>query len=171
MILGKKHSYETDYAGAYPASVIAYDFVKRGIDEGNPVTQMKLQKLIFFAHGLHLASQDAPLTKEYFQAWKFGPVIPNVYHEYKLYGSAPIIETDLILFQSKRTPDTDCIDKESLEMIDVAWQTLNKFTAIQLSNWTHNADSPWTKHYKQDEQYVIIPNEDIKMYFDKFVKK
>ena len=81
---------------AYPASLIAQLFVKKGIEEGNPITQMKLQKVVYFAHGLYLGSQRKPLIKESFQAWKFGPVVPDIYHTYKLYGSAPITDTDWI---------------------------------------------------------------------------
>src|SRR5215469_2786509 len=98
---------------SYPASLIAYAFVKRGIDDGNPVTQMKLQKLVYFAHGLHLASYNEPLISEKFQAWKYGPVVPAIYRDYKLYGSSPILDTDL-LFISTNLSDPD----EKLELID-----------------------------------------------------
>jgi uncharacterized phage-associated protein len=65
---------------AYPASLIAQLFVNRAIKEGNPITQMKLQKMVYVAHGLYLASHNEPLIKENFQAWRFGPVVPDIYH-------------------------------------------------------------------------------------------
>ncbi|MGN6477898.1 MAG: Panacea domain-containing protein, partial [Flavipsychrobacter sp.] len=63
----------------YPASVIAYAFVIKGIEEGNPVTQMKLQKLVYFANGIYLAQGYGPLIKESFQSWEYGPVVPEIY--------------------------------------------------------------------------------------------
>ena len=170
MILTRKKE-SIEVVGAYPASVIAYDFVRMGIAEQNQVTQMKLHKLIFFAHGLYLASLDAPLINEYFEAWKFGPVVPSVYHEYKLYGSGPISNFDFTPYGYLDIPDLNQIDEQSKSVIDIAWKTLNKFDGIQLSNWTHNPDSAWSKHYKPDIQSVLIPNEDIKAYFKRFIKE
>ena len=80
----------------YSASVIAYAFVQKGIEEGKFVTQMKLQKMVYFAHGYHLARYNEPLIREEFEAWKFGPVVPSIYQSYKLYGSDMIIDTGLI---------------------------------------------------------------------------
>ena len=80
---------------AYPASFIANGFLTRAIQEGNLITQMKLQKILYFAQGLHLATYGTPLIQENFQAWKFGPVIPEIYQIYKFYGSEPITDTTL----------------------------------------------------------------------------
>ncbi|QLH42366.1 MAG: DUF4065 domain-containing protein [Coxiellaceae bacterium] len=48
---------------------------------------MKLAKLIYVAHGWSLALNDVPLIDEAVQAWKFGPVIESVYHEFKHFGN------------------------------------------------------------------------------------
>ena len=64
----------------YSSVLIAGQFVNLGVKENNPVTQMKLQKMVFFAHGLHLALNNGdPLIREKFLAWKFGPVVPTIY--------------------------------------------------------------------------------------------
>lgn len=61
---------------SYSAKDIAMAFVKKAIESGKPVTQMQLQKMVYFAHGLHLANtKGEPLVKEEFQAWRYGPVI------------------------------------------------------------------------------------------------
>jgi uncharacterized phage-associated protein len=51
---------------------------------------MKLIKTVFIAHGFYLASKDKPLVNEFVQAWKYGPVIDSVYHEFKGLGHKPI---------------------------------------------------------------------------------
>jgi uncharacterized phage-associated protein len=153
---------------AYSAAIIAYAFVKKGIEDGNPVTQMKLQKLVYFAHGLHLALYGEPLISEKFQAWKFGPVVPAIYHEYKFYGSSPIVNTDLLfLFGDVEQYDEALakLDSKAKKAIALTWGALKDSSAIQLSNWTHKKDSPWEKNYTDGVSDIVIPNEEIQKYF------
>jgi uncharacterized phage-associated protein len=150
---------------AYPASLIAYAFVKKGIDEGKFVTQMKLQKLVYFAQGYHLAKYNTPLIKENFQAWKFGPVVPEIYQDFKLYGSKLITDT-----ASFRPVETDqkryLLDNQALDSIQYTWSVLKDFSAMALSNWTHQPQAPWSKVYDPAGKSTPIPNDDIKTYFE-----
>jgi len=159
----------------YPASLIAYAFVKKGIESGSPVTQMKLQKLVYFAHGLHLAADDGPLINEIFQAWKFGPVIPSIYHDYKFYGSSPISDPDLyFVFGEASSADMklSMLSTTAEKSINATWDGLKDASAVQLSNWTHKDGGPWKRYYQPGVNDVAIPNEDIKEYFkENFVKK
>ena len=66
------------------------------IENLSKITPLKLQKLIYFAHGWHLAIRDQPLIDELVEAWEYGPVIPNVYHEFKVFGNQPITETGTV---------------------------------------------------------------------------
>jgi len=156
---------------SYSATIIAYAFVKKGIEERKFVTQMKLQKLIYFAHGLHLAKGCGPLIDQTFQAWKFGPVVPLVYQDYKLYGSDYIINTDR-LFWLFDEPDLKQLysDKDAVETINTTWELLKGVDAISLSAWTHKEGSPWSNHYKAGISDVEIPNTEIEAYFkDQFL--
>jgi uncharacterized phage-associated protein len=157
----------------YPALAVAYAFVKKGIEEEIPFTQMKLQKLVFFAHGLYLATESSqPLIKENFQAWKFGPVVPEIYHTYKYYGDEKINDT-FWLFGAEDSWDETLknADKKSQEAIDATWSALKSMSAIKLSNWTHKEGSPWQKVYKPGIHSVEIPNEKIEAYFKRNVIK
>lgn len=152
----------------YNAALIAYAFVKKGIEEGNPLTQMKLQKVVYFAQGLSLALKDKELVKENFQAWKYGPVIPSIYHDYKLYGSSPIQDTEWLPWTIDL--DLDCLDTDANSIIQDTWDIVGDIPGAQLSNWTHKSDSPWSKHYKPGVPDIIIPKEDIQEYFMQFKK-
>jgi len=55
-----------------------------------PVTNLALQKLLYFAHGLYLMEARRPLVSGYFEAWKFGPVHPAAYASFKGAGDQPI---------------------------------------------------------------------------------
>ena len=63
--------------------LIASKFIQLGIDQGRPITPMKLQKMLYLAHGIHLAAYDRPLLKEPIEAWSYGPIIPDVYQNFK----------------------------------------------------------------------------------------
>lgn len=154
----------------YPASLIAYAFVKKGIEEGIPVTQMKLQKMVYFAQGTHLALHKEPLVKDIFQAWKYGPVIPSIYHTYKLYGSSPITDTDWITYEYDGN-DLSQLDDNAKETVEYTWSVLKETNAIKLSNWTHNVGSPWQLNYVDGASDAPIPNNDIQTYFESFLEK
>lgn len=156
----------------YPAIAIAYEFAKRGIEDKNPVTQMKLQKLVYFAHGVHLAEYKQPLISERFQAWEYGPVVPEIYSAYKIYGSDPIVDTDNLFWflstSQKEIIKNTSLTKEARQAIDVTWDILKDIDAITLSVWTHREGSPWKAHYRNG----IIPNDEIGDYFlQEFQKK
>lgn len=57
---------------------------------GIRVTNLALQKLLYFAHGIHLTQTTQPLLTGYFEAWQYGPVHPSVYRAFKESGSSPI---------------------------------------------------------------------------------
>lgn len=155
----------------YSASVIAYAFVKKGIEEGLPVTQMKLQKMVYAAHGFHLALYGEPLIKEQFQAWKYGPVVRDIYNTYRFYGSQPISNTDWLFFMDNFETELRLLDERAKGIIDYTWKTLKSWNAGQLSNWTHKHGSPWQRVYVDGVSDILIPNDDITNYFKQFVVK
>src|ERR1700743_3270603 len=106
---------------SYPASLIAYAFVVQGISEGNPITQMKLQKIVYFAQGVYLNLFNKPLVREAFQAWKFGPVVPDIYRIFKFYGSKPITDTDYLFAIDDYSSNLKNLDEGALEAIEMTW--------------------------------------------------
>jgi uncharacterized phage-associated protein len=153
---------------SYPASLIAYAFVKKGINEGKFVTQMKLQKLVYFAQGYHLAKYHTPLISENFQAWMYGPVVPEIYQDFKLYGSRPITDTNEFSPSLSYKPPFR-LDAEAVDTIDYTWEVLKDISAMSLSNWTHQPNAPWAKVYDPDSKSTPISNDDIKQYFEKLL--
>src|SRR5256885_15287234 len=96
---------------------IANYFIQRGIDSNKSVTPMKLQKLIYFAHGWYWAIKNEPLIDESVEAWKYGPVIPSVYHAFKHYGTDSIksLKTDI---WSRGAIVTN---PETIEILELVW--------------------------------------------------
>jgi uncharacterized phage-associated protein len=149
------------------AEIVAKEFVKMGISSGEPLTQMKLQKMVFFAQGLHLALHGDPLCSEPFFAWKFGPVIPSIYQLYKKWGSSPIVEKPVPLPQAANpgNPEVPGLSSTEREAIDYTWEITKNLDGITLSNWSHAANSPWAQAYAKGEN-TIISNAIIKEYFE-----
>jgi uncharacterized phage-associated protein len=156
----------------YNASLIALKFVMLGIESENPITQMKLQKMLFIAQGIHLVLNDRkPLFEEPIQAWKYGPVVPQIYKQYKFYGSQPILDTELLTMFNGELPKIDDINPAATKAIDLTWKLTKDISASKLSSWTHNPNSPWSKIFEQSTNDLVIPNELIASYFDQFVIK
>jgi len=149
----------------YSASVIARFFVRKGIENKQYVTQMKLQKMVYFAHGLHLAMHGKPLVNEEFEAWKFGPVVPDIYSTYKQWGSAMINQDndDVLMWALNRT-DSDVLADSVEEAINMTWEITKDVSGFRLSEWTHADGGPWKQAYKPYYN-CPIPNESIQQYF------
>lgn len=73
-----------------------YNLFLRNVDneDTDDISNLKLQKLLYYAQGCYLAMYDAPLFKEDIVAWAHGPVVREVYDEYKAYGSGGITPPD-----------------------------------------------------------------------------
>jgi uncharacterized phage-associated protein len=167
---------------AYDALAIANYFLDKAEKEGKSLTPMAVQKLTYFAHGWYLALMDQPLINQRVQAWDYGPVIAELYHEFKDFGKDPITRKAV----ERKFEDSD--EYVSLgggrlveptippgpehglvrSFLDRVWNVYGGFTAIQLSNLTHQDDEPWTKARQQNPvgtRYAIIDDELIKASF------
>jgi uncharacterized phage-associated protein len=151
----------------YPASLIAYAFAKKGVEECNFVTQMKLQKMVYFAHGYHLAKYKEPLIIEFFEAWKFGPVVQSIYGIYRSYGNSYITEVSNRTFEKQLTT----LSEAAKDAIEYTWKVTKRLSGTALSSWTHIPDSPWATSYIPNVMGVVIPNERIKDYFTNLLLK
>lgn len=150
---------------AQDPSLIAYAFVKKGIRELNPVTQMKLQKMVYFAHGYHLAKYGTPLVNEQFEAWKYGPVIPSIYETYRFYGSASITDSTLVPDVTHLEIGLGDLPADVQDAIDYTWEATKDISAMALSDWTHKAGSPWAEAFRPDTNSIPIKNDRIEEYF------
>ena len=146
------------------AIFLSGEILKRAKERDIQISNMSLQKLLFIANGAYLAKTGTPLVKESVEAWKHGPVIKSVYHEFKGYGNSEIKQ--LPLLYSLTPPKT--LDNVAEQAIEFALKIGQQLNAIQLSNWTHLPDSPWSK--ARNENKEVIPNEYMGDYFKQFLR-
>ena len=161
---------------AYNAKAISNYFLELAENKGRSLTPMKLQKMIFFAHGWSLALYKAPLIAEQIEAWPFGPVIPSIYHEFKHVRSGAITskatEFDLENFELYEPKLDDTLeDQRTKKLLDKIWDVYSIYSAIQLSNLTHLDETPWAKAKANFEGFNNIPIENsiIQKYFEGLV--
>ena len=57
------------------------------------LSNLKLQKILYFVYGRYLAKNNLSLFDESIEKWQYGPVTPSVYHTFKDYGVNEINET------------------------------------------------------------------------------
>lgn len=138
---------------------------------GFSVTQLSIQKIVYFVHGRYLTENDEPLVSGYFEAWKYGPVHPLIYSSFKRYGSSPIdkpaIVKDLMSGEETIVPQpTDPLIRLFIREAAVRYL---RMTPGQLIDLSHAPKSPWDKvTYAQDNERKYgarISNDDIKHLF------
>lgn len=105
------------------------------LDKAAPMSAMKLQKLCYFAYGYHLAWEDRQLFPERFEAWANGPVAPALYVKHR--GRFQLQAGEI-------TGNAAALDKGERESVDIVLETMNSYTAHQLSAMTHRA-GPWVE--------------------------
>jgi uncharacterized phage-associated protein len=125
----------------------------RKISEG--VTNMKLQKLLYFAQAAHLAVYGEPLFNDEIQAWKFGPVVPNVYRFYKVKGD-----------QLLRNEDDFYCDPQLEGFLKDVWKIFGKYSAYELANISHKHD-PYKDVYDPEERGTVINQGTMRDYYKK----
>ena len=145
----------------YDPKVIAEWFIHRASAEGDPVTQMKLQKLVYMAHGWNLGLFDSPLIDDVVEAWKWGPVIRSLYGDYVRFGASAIdAEPDL---------DYPKVGTRTKKLLKKIWGTYGQYTAAQLSDLTHRKGTPWSQVYDPNRKKVI-PNRIIQAHYKELAR-
>ena len=130
------------------------------------MTPMKLQKMLFYTHGWHLAINGTGAIDENFEAWKFGPVVRSVYHDLKKFQGSAISQylSEIDPFsgdERKYAVNRDC--HTLYQSIDIAWQKYIGISAESLSTMTHEQGTPWDEIRKAGAE--VIPNTLIQEYF------
>ncbi len=160
---------------AYSGKSVANEFLACAKEDGLELTNMKLQKLLYFAHGWHLAATGKPLLRDVIEAWKFGPVVADVYHEFKGFGINSI-RTKATRFNGEKwvAPRISPDDEKTRNFIKKIWKNYKDFSGIQLSNLTHLDGTPWDKAWNEqggkNRLNKDIDDKDIEAYFAEKLK-
>jgi len=119
--------------------------------DGGGISNLKLQKLVYYAQGFHLALFARPLFQNDIEAWTHGPVTPDLYHQHKAHKKQAI--------PLDRTFDTNSLTTDEKELMDEIYEVFGQFTAWKLRDMTHE-EAPWL-----DNMNNVIPHDDLEKYF------
>lgn len=161
----------------YSPVAVANWFIRRAEEDGQRLDPMKLIKLVYLAHGWHLATTGEPLINETVEAWQYGPVVPTLYHTFKSYGRHPIqgvaLEVQDFDFSAPLIPSTDFA---TIELLERVWTIYGHFSGVQLSQLTHRSGSPWHEAWNRAKSQgkvrgVDIPDQDLKFHFTHLARR
>lgn len=134
----------------------ANTFIMLGYKENIPITPMKLQKLVYLLYKRYLKITDDKLFEEPFSQWKYGPVLPSLYYEFKSFHASPITK-----FARDANYGVEMIDlskpSAAQNAVSFVWNTYKKYSASELSDLTHREGGAWSK-----AKNGILLDEDIK---------
>ena len=132
---------------------VARYLLERADASNRTLSPMKLIKLVYITHGWMLGLYGRPLIREDVEAWRYGPVIRELYQEVKQFRARPI-PVDHI------PPQADAIfDGLERSVMDQVHDIYGKRSAIQLSRMTHSPGTPWDIVYNQLGKDFVIPND------------
>lgn len=126
--------------------------VKEINSEPDIISNLKLQKLLYYAQGIHLALRGVPLFDDDIVAWQSGPVVESVYQQYKANDSDGVKEFE---------PPTENFSEQEEATLQFVQDAFGQFSAWKLADMTHE-ESLWQDTSRNN----IISTDKIKYYFE-----
>lgn len=121
-------------------------------DAGNAISNMKLQKLLYYAQGFAMVILKRPLFEDDFEAWEYGPVVRKIYDKYKSFGSNALPKPDNFSLHQ--------YSKEEKEFLNEIYYVYGQYSGWALSEMVHETP-PW----KDTPRNSIILKVSMKKYF------
>lgn len=138
---------------AFSAIDIAKKIIcKTDVLHGDTISNLKLQKLLYYMQGFHLAWFGTPFFNESIEAWTYGPVVPVVFREFRRYKQRAI--------NPERYSDSLVLPDEEQQLFDRVYSEYNRFSAVTLMHMTHR-EGPWKNHNIGD----VITADEMRAFF------
>jgi uncharacterized phage-associated protein len=146
--------------GQYTANQAADYFLSFCRKHGDYLTNLKLQKLVYYAQAWHLALKNKPLFIERIEAWAHGPVVPPLYGRFKKYGWSPI----------SVEPACPTFSNGTGKFLEEVFSVYGHYSAWDLERMTHQ-EEPWRNARKglspDDEGHNVITHNDMRDFYRK----
>ena len=140
-----------------PVTTVADLILARAAQRGQRLSNLKLQKLLYYAQGYHLAATGEPLYDTPVRAWEHGPVVPDIWHRHR---------TDIGWLTITPVPEAPAVDGAFAATVEQVLDEFLGFSAEELREMSH-LDAPWrvTRQSNPGAASPIIPTELIGGYF------
>lgn len=137
-------------------------FLKENDYRSLDLSNLKLQKLLYYCQGYYLAMYNEPMFEDPIEAWKYGPVVRDVYKKYYYFG-------DLDIKQEIKNPWVLGLNERQMSIVAYVWKTLGEMRPGKLVDKTHS-ETPWINTWFFD-QNKTISNSEIKDFFQKNISE
>lgn len=117
--------------------------------DGDLISNLKLQKLLYYAQAWYLVNFDGPLFGDSIEAWDFGPVIPDVYRRYKRFGCNPI------KYHGEAGKEEKRFSKPQLGFLVEFYDVYIGIPAHTLVNTSHN-EKPWIEGHGRASKVIDV---------------
>ena len=140
-------------------SYTALDIANYFINKLRLADNIRLNKLVYITYGFYYAYFDKKLFNEPIEAWRFGPVIPTIYHSFKNYGWSLICKP-----VGNYNPNVDN-DEKLQAILEGVTSIYGNMSARDLIDRTHKKGTPWEQVYKPGMLYTEIDDDRIQKYY------
>lgn len=148
-----------DHRAEYRAIDIAHRFLQLANNDSsfsNDISNMKLNKLVYFAQVMHVCAYKKALYGEDTRAWDYGPVIPQLYRLLKPFGGIAFSLSNSDIAEAFRNRNVvEITSQNAINSINSIWETLKDLSASELSRITHRPESPWSEVYAKTPYDII----------------
>lgn len=136
----------------YSAEIMAGYTVSKCINDGLPISNLQLQKILYYIQKRYLTDNKTAFDDD-FEAWQFGPVIPLIYYKYSGFGAMPIDISD-------SNYEISLIDMDIVDPIIESKRSLNPWDMVKD---THKPGGAWDRTYQNGKgNHRIISKKMIK---------
>ncbi len=168
IIIKKKKIERGEVMPPYNIYNIVLYIIDRCIKANSPVSNLQIQKILYYVQANFLVNNETPCFKEDILNWRYGPVIEEVYSELREFSSDPIEETPTLMVFSLETFKYEKIElnieefKENTKLIDDVVDSYMHMRAFELVKKTHQ-ENPWLETNRNE----VIPKELIKNFYSR----
>ena len=152
----------------HDARSVANELIRRAHEAGRDITPMQVLKLVYYCHVWMLGLYHRPLLEQPIEAWRYGPVVPEIYYSLRRYGGEAVRR--LIDLESAGVTESPYDHYES-NIIDQVWEKYGHLSGIQLSAMTHAIDTPWHQVWTKHGQNAVVPDTIIEDYYSQQVER
>ena len=165
------------------ALTVARYLLNRAKESDRAFSPMQLIKLVYIAHGWMLALYDRPLIRDDIEAWRYGPLMPDLFNQIKqrplpAKSDKKLSNIEKLLLKLERVKPRavslddfsdvkNGLDDDEIRIVENTVEVYGDRTAVELMRMTHQKNSPWWKIYDGGKgERDVIPNPVIKEYYD-----
>ena len=147
----------TSSEGACEVGAVANFMIGRARKRKRRLTHLELQDLVYVAYGFYINLEDDALFVQDIEAKSYGPIVPELYHEFKRFGVKPIPGWSRDFDYEKKKFNTPLVSKDNkpaLRALNRTWIIYGEHFAIDRRTFIRQPGSPWHRAWVAKERTV-----------------